>query len=350
MITLEDDALVFRCPEIHPKAQFSLSFQRTLRIPDDGRDYPLPPGLGRFSLRHIEDYAKRVPERWLRRGGIILPMFQAEAMWLSFGSCLSFDGEYPFALKVATGKINAVTGAPWSQPLCRDPQDYLVLPEQPWLDGYSVEKGIIRQFVAAPMGRRITVEEQLTGEAEWGGIQLLAYPMKRERFDRLEAERRKIAAEFSDLFAFESDGEPGDAFIATLRETVLEMRCSLGLAPGGRMHQQIFEDEFNVEDWDQEHGSRCFVTIANSADWTSITGEAMPSKPVTARDYAAAGLHWYDYYAEAPALDGSTVLQGVKSIANTWGDAGQDALDLVTSVAVGPIVQLGARPVREMQD
>ena len=56
MITLEDDALVFRCPEIHPKAQFSLSFQRTLRIPDDGRDYPLPPGLGRFALRHIEDY------------------------------------------------------------------------------------------------------------------------------------------------------------------------------------------------------------------------------------------------------------------------------------------------------
>jgi transcriptional regulator with XRE-family HTH domain len=34
-----------------------------------------------------------------------------------------------------------------------------------------------RPAVAAPMGRRITVEEQLTGEAEWGGIQLLAYPM-----------------------------------------------------------------------------------------------------------------------------------------------------------------------------
>jgi hypothetical protein len=29
---------------------FAVSFQRTLRIPDDGGVYPLPPGLGRFPL------------------------------------------------------------------------------------------------------------------------------------------------------------------------------------------------------------------------------------------------------------------------------------------------------------
>jgi hypothetical protein len=28
----------------------------------------------------------------------------------------------------------------------------VVLPEQPWLDGYCVEKGYIRQFVAMPLG------------------------------------------------------------------------------------------------------------------------------------------------------------------------------------------------------
>jgi len=27
---------------------FCVSFQRTLRIPDDGQQYPLPPGLGEF--------------------------------------------------------------------------------------------------------------------------------------------------------------------------------------------------------------------------------------------------------------------------------------------------------------
>jgi hypothetical protein len=107
MITLENDELVFRFAEVHSKAQFSLSLQRTLRIPDDGRDYPLPPGLGRFPLRHLDDYAKRVPEDWAKRGGLLMPMYQAEALWLSFHA-----GAYPFALKVAAGKINAGTGAP----------------------------------------------------------------------------------------------------------------------------------------------------------------------------------------------------------------------------------------------
>jgi len=42
MITLEDDDLVFRFREVHEDAECSIQFQRTLRIPDDGTDYPLP--------------------------------------------------------------------------------------------------------------------------------------------------------------------------------------------------------------------------------------------------------------------------------------------------------------------
>ena len=45
MITLEGDELIFRFPEVHDDARCEVSFQRTLRIPDDGKDYPLPPGL-----------------------------------------------------------------------------------------------------------------------------------------------------------------------------------------------------------------------------------------------------------------------------------------------------------------
>lgn len=30
-----------------------VSFHRTLRLPDDGRDYPLPPTLGRFPVARI---------------------------------------------------------------------------------------------------------------------------------------------------------------------------------------------------------------------------------------------------------------------------------------------------------
>ena len=44
MITLKNDRLEFRFPEVHRDARCTIEFQRTLRIPDDDRDYPLPPG------------------------------------------------------------------------------------------------------------------------------------------------------------------------------------------------------------------------------------------------------------------------------------------------------------------
>ena len=61
MIVLENDRLEVRFPEVHAEARCAIEFQRTLRIPDDGRDYPLPPGLGSFPLRHLDDHAARLP-------------------------------------------------------------------------------------------------------------------------------------------------------------------------------------------------------------------------------------------------------------------------------------------------
>lgn len=81
-----------------------LDFQRTLRLPDDGKTYFLPPGRGCFPLRHIDDHADAVPSSWMERGGVMMPMYQAEALWLNF------HGDYPVALKVGAGKINAVSG------------------------------------------------------------------------------------------------------------------------------------------------------------------------------------------------------------------------------------------------
>ena len=42
MIELRNDELVFRFQEVHADAELRVSFQRTLRIPDDNRSYPLP--------------------------------------------------------------------------------------------------------------------------------------------------------------------------------------------------------------------------------------------------------------------------------------------------------------------
>ena len=153
MPTLKRNRLVFRFPQIEGEARFSIDFQRTLRIPDTDETYPLPPGLGSFPLRHVEDHAGKLPAQTTSRGGVILPMWQAEAMWLNFSNQgPGWDLAFPVAIKVAAGKINAVTGEAWRTGLHRDPQDYMVSPKQPWLDGFAIEKGVIRQFVAMPLG------------------------------------------------------------------------------------------------------------------------------------------------------------------------------------------------------
>ncbi|WP_439576297.1 hypothetical protein [Elioraea sp.] len=167
MELLPDDALQFAFPEVHPDAVLRIDFQRTLRVPDDGQRHFLPPGLGRFPLRAVDDLdPARVPETWRQRGGVVMPMWQAEACWLRFSS----PSDYPLLLKVAAGKINAVNGAAWrNEPDFAD-QDYVEVPRQPWLDGFRTDERTVRQFVAMPLGRGYTVEEQVTGEAEWGGV------------------------------------------------------------------------------------------------------------------------------------------------------------------------------------
>ncbi len=58
----------------------SIEFCRTLRIPDDGQTYPLPPWLDRFPLCKVKDYWNKVPKEWKNTGGFFFPMHQREAM------------------------------------------------------------------------------------------------------------------------------------------------------------------------------------------------------------------------------------------------------------------------------
>lgn len=331
MIELKRDALVVSFPEVHPEAVLTIDLQRTLRIPDDESTYALPPGLGRFPLRHVDDFAERVPESWLRRGGVLLPMYQSEAMWLNFSSASG----YPFAVKVATGKVSAITGESWRDGLNRDPQDYLVVPDQPWLDGYVVEKGAIRQFVAMPLGSGYTAEEQITGAAEHGGLQLMVYPMKKEAW-----ERRKGPPEMPLVYESASFASP-PCYMA-----------EMGLAPGGRMSQEIYEDEYPMEEWDLRASSRCFVHLANSMVWRSITGEDPPTVPPTAEEYTRAGLPWFEYYAEGrKGVDGGKDLKGLKGIAQLGAEKGDRPLPENTAVKPENVVKIraGLRPgqVRE---
>lgn len=322
MIELRRDALHLSFPEVHPDARLEVEFQRTLRIPDDDCTYPLPPGLGRFPLRHVDDFAERVPAEWLSHGGVLFPMYQSEAMWLRFRS----PRGYPFAVKVATGKVSAVTGEGWREGLNRDPQDYVVAPDQPWLDGYVIEKGTIRQFVAMPLGSGYSAEEQITGESEHGGLQLMVFPLKaeawkrRSRYLRLEEQSFGLACCEAPMVAF----------------------GSMGLAPGGRMRQEIYEDHNQLEDWEIQLSSRCFVHLANSMVWRAITGEYPPTVPPTAEEYTQAGLPWFEYYSDQAAVGGTAVLRGLKSVAALAGEKGDIVLPSNEPIMPERVVHLRA--------
>ena len=67
-VMLEDDILTI--------GDAKIQFQRTLRIPEDGKTYPLPPGLGKFPIGKVQDFMNSdgLPSHWKKRKGVILPM------------------------------------------------------------------------------------------------------------------------------------------------------------------------------------------------------------------------------------------------------------------------------------
>ena len=117
----------------------------------------------------------------------------------------------------------------------------------------------------------------------------------------------------------------------------------MGLAPGGRMEQELYDDTFNLSDWELDHSSRCFVHICNSLVWRSVTGAELPTVPPTAEEYTRAGLPWFDYYNDhATAVTGSAALSGLKSVLQLGAKKGDVPLPENASVSPDNIIQLRA--------
>ncbi|MFE9443665.1 hypothetical protein ACFYO2_32870 [Streptomyces sp. NPDC006602] len=298
----------------------AVRFVRTLRLPETGT-HPLPPGLGEFPVRRVSDYPDTVPQQWRARGGVMLPVYLREAMWLSFSGTRE-----PAALQVGVGKVCAVSGKPWSERLSRDPQNYVVLPRQPWLDGINSGKGTVRQFVAVPLGLGATVEGQVTGEEVWGGVQLQSFPLKdgplarwREE-ERLRAERARAmptpGKSYGAAMPVSAPAAPAAAPAGRPRAA-----AAMGLGVGGSMRQEVYRDDRSLTDWAERPAGRVFVHLVTPPEWRRITGEAPPPSPVDRAAYTRAGLPWFDYYdQDAEDLAATDTLQDVKPVGDWLGD------------------------------
>jgi hypothetical protein len=300
----------------------AVCFHRTLRVPDDGGSYPLPPTFGRFPLYPCANYQDRVPNTWGRSASFFIPAYQSEALWLGF------DGEswHPAALVIGADGVNVITGEPWNAPLAGTPQNYVVVPDQPWLDGIKTRVGLVRQFVAMPLGEGFTLTEQLRRRNMNQGIQLRAHEAKPGRFPDQAPPR---GADFD---------QPRIMRSATFGAT-------MGIGAGGNIVQKIYPDRYGLDCWESNGTARVQVYIVNSAQFSSITGQPPPPPMISAADYTRIGLPWFKLWdAEFGDLGSQSILEGVKSIGNIAASRGLSSGDPTVHIPENQIKEI--RPSR----
>lgn len=268
--------------QIKPEAirigdHFTVSFKRTLRIPDDGKEHKPPPNFGVFPVYRVEDHAERLPAEWSRDRCAFIPMYQCEALYLRFDNETPWQ---PHAVSVGVGNINAVSGEPSNDRLRDDPQDYLVCPPQLWLDGINTGQGTISQFVAMPLGEGYTVEGSLTGNEEFGGLQITVFPAKPGIFPDTPPEIK--ATTRPSAFA------PGQ-----VSET-----SSMGLGAGGTIKQKVLPDPHGLETWDENNLAHVTIHILNSTQFKKVTGLEPPPTTVDEETYAELKFPWFPLYGE----------------------------------------------------
>ena len=281
----------------HAEGSFSITFHRTIRLPEDGKTHALPPSLGTLPVHLVDDFKDHVPASWVEHGGVFLPLHEREAMWLGFGGG-------PCAVKVAAGKVNAINGKPWSESLVAGIEDYLVTPPQPWLDGFNSGDGFIRQFVAMAMGKGYTVEAQVTGKEQHGGLQLMVIPPKPGAIKQVPECRgglimpssfgggsygsQTLGATYAVNEASVmscSLGQEKSVGSPILRSRKLVKADEMGLGAGGRMHQKIYPDPHGIEVWDQAAAGRVFIHLVSAEAYEHITGLKAPALPPAAQSY-----------------------------------------------------------------
>lgn len=279
--------------------RFALSLHRTLRVPDDGNTYPLPPGLGTFPLFRVEDYRDRLPSEIRDQGGVFVPMYQREALWLGFHGATW----KPNAVIVAAGGFNVLSGQADDGQLSGHPQNYLVCPDQPWLDGIHTAQGAIRQFVAMPLGRGYTVEASLTGAETRGGIRLTVFEPRPGRFP---------------------DAPPPRQDEGPVRMAGLGRGSRMGLGAGGAIRQKIYPDAYGPDTWDPAHTGEVLIHLVDSARFREITGVRPPDTPVDAKAYTDHGLPWLALYDEARGdIPPADALLEVKTISSRDAERGE---------------------------
>ncbi|KAI1456079.1 hypothetical protein F4805DRAFT_468314 [Annulohypoxylon moriforme] len=372
---VKDDGINVRfvpdVPGTYHEQDLDISFRRTIRVPDNAGESKLPPDLGQFPLFKVRDYAHRLPPEMTAKGGVFMPMYQKEAMWINF------EAKSPFTIKIYAGGVNVISGEHHAEDaqiksrrferIKRGKwiQDYIVVPPQRWLDGIAVSPDVVRQFVAMPTSQGYSVEAQLTGKEVVSGLQFEitpAIPLRKSKptpsgdffivVKTITGKSLEIGCSLSDTIESiknaiqDREGIPPDQqqLIAPGRQLedkrtladyeiskgsivvlVLNLRgggmpVPMAIAAGGKIKQKIEKDTTRPNTWLKDQTITIPVQILNSAAFYRVTGRNPPPSPIDASIYAEAGLPFFDMYEEDSGIAGD--FEVVKSINQIEQDRG----------------------------
>jgi hypothetical protein len=209
MVELKNNTLVFAFPEVNPAAELCIHFRR-----GDGSGEPVP------------IVTEPVDEAFVLQGqGALVmhlrPKIAFEEFWYGSGAK---KVRYPFAVLLAVGGRNAITGE-LSNSLIRRPQNYFVSPPQGGIDGYFVG-GRVLPFRAGEVSPR-----------ERTRLAITVFPVKNETWEHWMYQKG-------------------------LSGWTHPVISGLSLAHGGeRSCEPIYEDLCCVGDWDQSRAATTSVWL-----------------------------------------------------------------------------------------
>ncbi len=284
-----------------------------------------------MSLYPVEKYRNNCPESW-ERAGFFMALHDVEAMWMSFSS-----GGRPIAALIGAGGINALTGEKLGTVLAKE--NYVVVPPQPWLDGWKDQDGTVYQFIATPhqKGAGITVGEQLLGaESKTGALGIAVFEPKASTLKDYDKPKEwntpspsgpgpiykpKLGASEAERSGAAILTRPRPALSAKMsaqpshpqsREIKFRSFAEMGIGKGGKIIQKIYPDPYGLEVWKQKPSAVFAFYLVDAATAEEITGEKIPA-PSVHSDYKGP---WYGLHDKGLGdLEGSDKFTALQSAA-----------------------------------
>ncbi|KAL9649277.1 hypothetical protein ABK040_004297 [Willaertia magna] len=169
------------------------------------------------------------------------------------------------------------------------------------------------------LGEGYTIEGQVTGEENVGGVQVICYrPKENERlkkFPKITTPLKKKECEKMSKKKMCLSSSSSSLSAPRCRRSAKSEAKELGIAAGGRIKQDIVKDAYGEEFWDVDSKARIFIHIVNSEMYRQITGENPPNTPVSAQTYSSYNYPWFDWYNEnLETITKSEILENVKSV------------------------------------